>query len=365
VKRLVRFLVGAALVAAPLSAAVPLIAPAPYEAPRPDTPHRIAVRVDLAAARAILTALAGSDPAAGRALSELPALREQIGEAGKGPARFAEDFAAALSPEAAPATFDLRSARQDRERILRALDLLDRQRSEIEKTTAARVAALVPADVPVSLEIEIDVTVALAGLADHVVSSPRDGRSRVLIDGSRLFGALSEGELIEGFGRIAAEGAFRGAWEIYRRTASGWRKDPDLGGADALAAVVVTMGPVWLYTFDRNFFPLARWLKEPMIASVDAFNRECDELLDPGLDLGRRAEILAALRRGGLGGDPALAAGAFFADGIFQALGAPALLSALAGGPHGLLQAYERACQKQKGLPPLSRRLQEKLQARR
>jgi len=65
--------------------------------------------------------------------------------------------------------------------------------------------------------------------------------------------------------------------------------------------------------------------------------------------------ILAALRRPGLRLDPAVSAGVFLVDGIFQAQGQRALLDALAAGPEGLFSAYAAASGARKsGLPPLS-----------
>jgi hypothetical protein len=54
-------------------------------------------------------------------------------------------------------------------------------------------------------------------------------------------------------------------------------------------------------------------------------------------------------------------AGAFLADAIIQTSGLDALRAALQQGPKAFFQAYEKACQADKGLIPLTHVIRERL----
>jgi len=361
----------AALLAAPKLPAAPKGAGrpfgnAPYEAESP--PGRVRVTVDFSAAEQILDALSQDKPRPGDAsnLRALAAVRDQIAESGKDASDWDRDFASAFAEESRPSSFDLRSVRLERDRWRVALAGLSADRDKIAEMAARRAAALLPPDASVRLSCETELTFAMAGLEDHAVSRAGGDRIRLLIDAGRAVSSStgdSREERSDGLARLIAGETFRAAWELYRAAAPAWQT-PSSDPIDPLLRAVAIVAPVSLYAFDRNFFPLAQWLHDPMILGIDALNHEAGLLLDRKTDLAQRAEILSSLRRPGLRGDPALGAGAFLADGVFQRLGREELLRALAAGPSGLFEAYSRAAGKGSGLPPLSEVLRKHLVSR-
>jgi hypothetical protein len=364
VRLAVAFLASAAgAFAAPASS--PVFGNAPYDATPPKS-GRVSIRVDLSAAEQILEVLSADKlkPGAASELQALSAVRRQISDSGKSAAEWDGDIAAAFLPESRPATFDFRSVRLDRDRWNVAIAAVRLDRDEIARSAARRVEALLPSDVALEFSAEVNVTFALAGIEDHVLFPVGDRKIVILVDLGRALAenaGTSRADASETLSRLAAADTFRGAWELYRRLSPGWQKPPG-GPIDPLARAVSTVAPITLFAFDKNFFPLSRWLHDDMLRTIDALNQEAAVLADPKADLGKRAELLTALRKPGLRAHPALAAGAFLADGIFQALGQRALLDALAAGPTGLFSAYEAASDtKKSGLPPLSSKLREAL----
>lgn len=358
-----RAMAAAALLAALLprpgaAASEPAFGNAPYDAPAGKA-GRIKLVIDFSAAEQILDALSAEKlrPADPSTLQALPAVRRQIADAGKDAGVFAGDLAAAFLEESKPATFDFRSVRLDRDRWKVVLAGISADREKLARTAARRVEALLPTDVPLDFSAEVALTFALAGIEDHVLFPSGDRRLVVLVDLGR---ALAENagtppeEAMETLSRLAAAEVFRGAWEAYRRAAPGWQKIA-ASPVEPLERAVATAAPIALFAFDKNFFPLSRWIHDDMIHAIDALNQELALLADPKTNLSKRSEILAALRRPGLRGDPAVSAGVFLADGVFQARGAQALLDALAAGPEGLFSAYQAVSSaKKSGLPPLS-----------
>jgi len=336
----------------------PVFGNAPYDT-APARSGRVKVEIDFSAAEQILEALSEEKlkPGDPSTLQALPAVRRQIADSGKDAGVFAGDLAAAFLTESKPSTFDFRSVRLDRERWRVTLAGLSADREKLARTAARRVEALLPPDGAVEFSAEIEITFALAGIEDHVLFPNGEHRLVVLVDLGR---SLAENagtpreEAGETLSRLSAAETFRGAWEAYRRAAPGWQKiDPSPVGP--LERAVATVAPIALFAFDKNFFPLSRWIHDDMIRAIDALNQEIALLADPKTNLAKRSEILAALRRPGLRGDPAVSAGVFLADGVFQAQGARAFADALAAGPEGLFAAYQAASAvKKNGLPPLS-----------
>ncbi len=340
---------------------------APYEA-EPSAADKVRVKVDFTAVEQILDAIsqAKPKPGDGPALRALPAVRDQITESGKDASDWDRDFANAFSEDSRPSSFDLRSIRLDRDRWRVALAGLHADGDKISRLAARRAAALLPGDVPVELDADVELTFAMAGLEDHAVANTGENRIRILIDVGHTVSTStgdSPAERSDALARLIAGETFRAAWDRYRASSPGWQK-PAGGALEPLARAVTISAPVALFAFDRNFFPLAQWLHDPMLGSIDALNHAAAALLDPKTDLGARAETLTALRRPGLRGDPAVGAGAFLADGVFQRLGRDELLRALAAGPTGLFVAYIRASGKGSNLPPLSEVLRKHIAAR-
>ncbi len=341
---------------------------APYDAPG-ESPHRVRVSLDLTAARQILDALSLDRPKPGdaSALLALPAVQRQVAESGEGDPAWIEDFNGAFAADSRPSTFDLRSVRIDRERWRIVLASLEEHAERLAKLSERRVAALLPPDRPVAITSTVLLTFGLPGLADHLVFTARDrGSATIVVDVGRALpvaGASSPQQGEDALARLVAAETFRPAWDAFRAGSAGWKAPQEgLGGAEPLARAVAVMAPVWLYSYDPDFFPLSEWLRDPMVRATDAFNQEADLLLDPKTDLARRAEILARLEHRTLQNDVALAAGLFFADGIYQTLGREELFKALESGPEGLVAAYARAAEKKRSLPPLSRALRERME---
>lgn len=334
------------------------IAGAPYDA-TPAKTGRISITVDFSAAEQILEALSRDKlkPGDASTLQALSAVRRQIAESGKGNEVWSQDLAGAFLPDSRPETFDFRSIRIDKDRWAVALAALVPEKEKIARQAASRVEALLPPDGALEFSARIELTFAVAGIEDHVLFPEGDRRLVLLVD---LGHALAENastpkdEAEETLSRLAAAETFRGAWEAYRRTAPGWQK-LSTSPLDPLERAVATVAPIALFSYDRSFFPLSRWIHDDMIHAIDALNQQIAALADPKTKLATRSDILAALRRPGLRADPAVVAGAFLADGIYQTLGARALLDALAAGPEGIFAAYARASADRKsGLLPLS-----------
>jgi hypothetical protein len=341
---------------------------APYEA-EPAASEKIRVRVDFTAAEQILDAISEGKPKPGdaSALRALPAVRDQITESGKDPADWDRDFANAFSEDSRPSSFDLRSIRLDRDRWRVAIAGLHADSDTIARLASRRAAAILPSDAPIELAVDVELTFAMAGLEDHAVARTGENRIRILIDAGHTVSTStgdSPSERSDALARLIAGETFRAAWDRYRAASPAWQKT-DGGALEPLARAVTISAPVALFAFDRNFFPLAQWLHDPMIAGIDALNHAAAVLLDPKTDLSVKAETLASLRRPGLRGEPAVGAGAFLADGVFQRLGHEELLRALAAGPSGLLAAYIRASGKGSNLPPLSEALRKHIASHR
>jgi hypothetical protein len=348
--------------------AKPVFGDAPFDGGG-SSPHRIEVSVDFSAAQQILEALSADKFPPGEAsrLLSLPAVRRQIRSSGRDESQWVEDFATAYAETSRPEIFDLRSIRLDRTRWTPRLAGLSAEAPAMEKAVAARVASLLPGDAPVALKSRVEMSFGVAGLADHLVFHEDDRAVLTVVDLARALAAYPDAgpaQLSEALTRLAAGETYRVAWAAYRARAAGWSRPAGLGPIEPLAEALAVQAPIDLYSFDRNFFPLSRWLKEPMMGAIDAFNREADLLLDPKTELDRRAELLADLRSGRGQRDPGLSAGAFVADGIYENLGRQALLDALASGPRAFLEAYDRAASRKRSeLPPLVPKLREILRS--
>jgi hypothetical protein len=338
---------------------------APYDAP-PAAAHSIEVAVHSRAAREILASLArprfdASDP---KLLEDLPAVRFAIQDSGRGAEVFESDFAAAFDEKARAAVFDFRSIREARDRWQALLDVVASRESDLGRLAAARAAALLPGDQLVSVRLDVYLSFGVAGLGDHIVLKGENGREAMVLDLARALGD-SEGEPLDArtsrIARVIAGVAFRQAWSAYRATSPAWlHPDPLLGPLDVLLRAVAEAGPVAVYSVDENFFPLSVWLKEPARRAVEDLNRRADRLAEAG-NLERRMELTTEIRRGDFARRVAGQHGAYLLDGIVQNAGLTGLREALQRGPRAFFQAYDRATQADKDLPPLSKSIRERL----
>jgi len=98
--------------------------------------------------------------------------------------------------------------------------------------------------------------------------------------------------------------------------------------------------------------------------SIDELNRYADRIATAGGDLDARMEVAAEIQKPEFTANLAGPAGAFLADGIFEALGVDGYRAALSGGPRAFFEAYDRAAQKKTdGLVPLSKAIRQQLAA--
>jgi hypothetical protein len=339
---------------------------APYDAP-PAGRHEIEIRLDLRPASEILAALSRArlERSDVLILEDLPAVSLAIQDSGRSPEVFERDFAAAFDEESKIAVFEFRPIRQTRDRWQILLDGIADREKDVTQRTSRQAAALLPPDPVVAVRLQVDLSFGLAGLADHLILSGSNDPEVMVVDLARAFGE-SEGEALDSrlarLERLIAGQAFRQAWRKYRESNPSWgRPDPGLGPLELLLRATAEYGPVALFAFDENFFPLAVWLKEPMQRSIDEWNRQVEKFAQGQSDLEQRAELAAEMRRGDLVRRLAGPAGAFLADAIVEAYGLDALRAALKDGPKAFFAAYDRASQANKNLPPLSHVIRERL----
>ncbi|HEY1252671.1 MAG TPA: hypothetical protein VGH97_15935 [Thermoanaerobaculia bacterium] len=342
---------------------------APYDAP-PATPLRddITIDIDERAARSILSLLSKDhfDPVEAKLIEVLPAVKVAIRESNRPAETFERDLAAAFDEQTRIAMFDFRKIRDDRNKWDALLAALSAKEDDVKRRAATRAAALLPADIPVSVKTPIALTFGLPGRADHVLATLDTGERTTVIDLAR---ALAEEEnaappeQLEHLTRMLAADAYLRAWTAYRNASPAWQKhDLGLKQLEPLLREVAESGPVALYGVDQNFFPLSVWLKDRMSDSLDELNRVADRLVSTQEDLDQRVSLSAEVRRPDFVARIAAPAGAFLADGIIQTLGVDAYRAALAAGPRAFFEAYEKA-QQQKGkqLIPLSKVIRDTL----
>jgi len=343
---------------------------APYDSP-PVAPGTVAITLDLRAAREILALLSRPrfDAEAARSLTDLPAVQAAIRESNRAREVFQADLAAAFDDQARIAIFDFRGLRENAPRWADLLAMIAAREAELTKLASDRVRALLPPDVAVSVTEPIYLTFGLPGRADHLVMPSGEGSDwYVVIDLARALSDVQSSppsEQIKHLSRLMASEGYQRAWAEYRSASPAWQKrDTALGQLEPLMRQTAQAGPVALYSVDENFFPLSVWLKEPMRSSIDDLNRAADRLVSAEGDLDARVAVAAEIGRPEFAARVAGPAGAFLADGIIQTLGLNAYRAALAGGPRGFFEAYDRAShQKGRALIPLGKAIRERLAA--
>ncbi len=165
---------------------------APYDAP-PAAKDDITINLDDRAARSLLALLSKDrfDPVEAKLLEVLPAVKLAIRESNRPPETFERDLAAAFDEQARIAMFDFRKIRDERSRWNAFLSALSAKQDEITRKAATRAAALLPADIAVSVTTPISLTFGLPGRADHVLATGESGERMTVIDLAR---ALAEEE---------------------------------------------------------------------------------------------------------------------------------------------------------------------------
>jgi hypothetical protein len=321
----------------------------PYDSP-PVARDSISVILEMRAAREILAFLSRPkfDPVDAKALETLPAVQYTIADSNRQPEAFESDLEAAFEAEERASVFDFRRIRDERGRWEDVLATIAAREAELTKLVTERAKALMPAQPTVSVKVQVYLTFGIAGRADHLVVPAATGGGRaVVIDLSRALAEYkgSSGQAsVAHLTRLMTTQAYQLAWERYRAESAAWRKhDASLGQLELLLRAAAEAGPVYLYTYDENFFPLSIWLKDQMKASIDELNRVADRMVSATEDLDERLRLAASVRRPEFAAQIAGPAGAFMADAIFQTLGVDAYRAALAGGPRAYFEAYDRA----------------------
>jgi hypothetical protein len=341
---------------------------APYDSP-PVGNSRIAITIDMRAAREILALLgeAQFSPAAAKQLETLPAVELAIADSNRPPETFERDLAAAFDEDARVSIFDFRRIRDDRSRWQELLGLISSRESELTKMSSERARALIPPDRTLSVTLPFYLTFGLPSRADHIALPGAGGAEwGVVIDLSRTLAdseASAPAEQIKHLARLMASEAYQRAWAEYRAESPAWqRPETSFGQLEPLVRIVAEAGPVALYNVDENFFPLSVWLKGPMKTSIDELNRVADQLVSSEAELDERMAMAGEIKKPEFISGVAGPAGAFLADGIIQTLGIDAYRTALSQGPRAFFEAYDRAADQQgKALIPLSKSIQDRL----
>jgi hypothetical protein len=352
---------------APPQKVSPAAAPrAPYDAP-PGAPHGIDVQIDTRAAREILESLSRPklDPQDARLLEDLPAVRLAIQDSTRPPEVFERDFAAAFDENSRTSVFDFRTIRQERNRWKVLLEAVAAREKDLVRAASRRAAALLPGDRAVNAKVRVYLSFGLSGLADHLVLPSVGGQDTMVIDLARALGE-AQGEPPESqilrLARLIGGEAFRQAWAIYRRDNPAWtHPQPQAVPVDLLLLTVAEAGPAAVFSVDENFFPLSVWLKVPMKRSIDELNRRAERFAQAQDNLEARVSLTTELKRPDFVRQLAGPAGAFLADAIIQTSGLDALRAALQQGPKAFFQAYEKACQADKSLIPLTHVIRERV----
>lgn len=339
---------------------------APYDAP-PAAAHAIEIQIDPRAAREILESLSRPrfDLTDAKLLEDLPAVRLTIQDSMRGPEVFERDMAAAFEEKSRTAVFDFWTIRQERDRWQALLTAIVSREKDLVRLATQRASALLPGDRPVAAQVRVYLSFGISGLADHLVLADARGQDTMVVDLARALGE-SQGEPLESqksrLARLIAGEAFRQAWLVYRRGNPAWAgRRADTVPLDQLLLLVAEAGPAALFGVDENFFPLSVWLKTPMKRALDDLNRHAERFAQARDSLEARVELTGELRRPDFVRQVAGPAGAFLADAVIQTSGLEALRTALQKGPHGLFEAYEKACLADKSLIPLSHAIRERI----
>lgn len=356
--------IGAAAVLLSVAAAAP--GAVPVEKPS-GAQSLIEVRVDTRAAREVLLTLARPkwEPADAKLLEDVRAIELSIRDSNRSIEVFERDLKAAFETETRVAVFDFRAVRDAITRWQTLVSAISAKEADLAKMAVSRAAALLPSDVPAQARLEVHLSFGLAGLADNIVVRAPEGGEVMVVDLARALGD-SEGEPLDSrvarLARLIAGTAFRQAWASYRAGSPAWtRPEPELGRFEPFARVIAEAGPVALFAVDESFFPLSTWLKDLQKKAFLELERAAQRIVDSETELEKRVEAMSELKRPDFARRVAGPAGMCMADGIRAALGPDAMKAALAGGPHAFFAAYDRATQKNKELPPLSRTMHEKI----
>ena len=363
---LMAVLAGACASAPQQKASVAAAPRTPYDAP-PAAPHAIEIQIDMRAAREILESLSRPklDPQDAKLLEDLPAVHLGIQDSGRPPEVFERDFAAAFEENSRASVFDFRTIRQERDRWKVLLDAIVARDKDLVRLASRRAAALLPGDRTVNAKVRVYLSFGIAGLADHLVLPSAGGQDTMVIDLARALGEAQseppESQLLR-LARLVGGEAFRQAWSIYRRDNPAWaHPQPQTEPIDLLLQIVAEAGPAAVFAVDENFFPLSVWLKVPMKRSIDELNRRAERFAQSHDNLEARVSLTTELKRPEFARQLAGPAGAFLADAIIQTSGLDALRTALQNGPKAFFQAYEKACQADKSLIPLTHVIRERL----
>jgi hypothetical protein len=331
------------------------------------SPPSIELRVDTRAAREILLTLVKPkwEPTDAKLLEDIRPIALSIRDSNRSTDVFERDLKAAFETETRVAVFDFRAVRDAINRWQALVSGISAKEAELARMAVSRAAALMPSDFPARARLEAHLSFGLAGLADNIVARAPDGGEMMVVDLARALGD-SDGEPLDSqivrLARLIAGAAFRQAWASYRAASPAWtRPEPELGRFEPFARVIAEAGPVALFAVDESFFPISTWLKDLQKKAFLELERAAQRIVDSETELDKRVEVMSELKRPEFARRVAGPAGMCMADGIRVALGPDAMKAALAGGPRAFFAAYDRATQKNKDLPPLSKLIREKI----
>ena len=340
--------------------------PAPYDAP-PAAAHSIEITIRTRAAREILASLAR--PRVRRDGREAPRgpARRPIRHPGLGPRRggLRERLCRGVRREGARGRVRLPVHPRGQGPLAGAPRRRRTARGGYRPPRVDARGALLPGDRPVSARLDVYLSFGVAGLGDHIVLRGENGREAMVLDLARALGD-SEGEPLDArtsrIARVIAGVAFRQAWAAYRdqKPRPGSTPIRSSGRARRPAARRRGRGPRLPLHGRRELLSALRLAE----GTGEAGRRRLEPPGRPsrgggkpraphGADHGDPPRGLRAPRR--------RAGRAPISSTRSSRTGLDALREALQEGPKAFFLAYERACDMDRSLPPLSRSIRDQL----
>lgn len=328
------------LVLATTSAAATAAGGPPIDVARPIA-HDVRMTVDVGPARDVLALLAAKADAPA-ALKRLRASRPYglaLAWDGGNP----DDTLGRLVSAAAGTPDPLLAGYARRaETFAKVLDALEVDGTPGAMVEARRIAALLPPTPRVTARLVLVPVFGLAGF-DAVVAETDGETTWVFADLPRLVPDEGTGvvprEIVLSILRAAAAESWEALFASFR-VPPAWPKEarPDF---DALLARTVAEGPVTMFLFPDEFFPLGSMFEEPVARSFAQWNAAVEALLDPKAKEEARRETLATVTgRGDFWARHVAVVGAKITETLLQRAGTTRYLEALAAGPRSVASLY-------------------------
>jgi len=318
---------------------------------------------DLGPARDELTLITGGPEAAAalRRLKAHPAVAPALTKQGMSPDSYLGRLvtAAAGTPDPLLQTYAADGAFYGR--VLQAFEA----DSALAALEGNRLASLLPTATPITAKLVLVPFFGAAGFAD-VVTFREGDTLYVVADLPRLAGDIRATpppkEVVLKVLRAAAAEAWRVLFEAHVKKPPAWpaEKGADI---DALLSRTVAEGPVTVFLFPDEFFPIDSLLEEPIARSFARWNRSAEALIAAKKKEKELSEILETTTRGEFWNRSAAIVGAEMTDALVRHAGREAYLKALTAGPRAVAALY-LDLQKLKKLPLLTKELRKALDAK-